>query len=95
MANIDLIESKIKITNTRSANEAQIDNAGVTSGPMASAVKFNAIAIPMPRTNLQVVVEPGNSITVLARDAVEAAHFMSIAGAIDGIKAEATELASK
>ena len=69
------------ITNNRSASEAIESvvgrdgiaryNAGAETGPYPVKTKFNDIAVPLPRTNLKVVLAPSASVALTTTDLVE------------------------
>lgn len=67
--------ANIKIVNTLAADEMNIDNPGAKTGPYAGKGKFNAIAVPMPRTAMKIVVEAGEELSLDVTDYRDIAFF--------------------
>jgi hypothetical protein len=82
----------IKITNDKDPYEFPLNDAGSYTGPYAvpqgsTAYLSQAVSIPFYRSNLFVVLQPGETFEVQPVDAAESFHYQKVAKDL-GIKVE-------
>lgn len=68
----------IYIVNNKRADEKVIDNAGAKTGAKKSEFKFNTFMLPLPATNVQVAIAPGEYATIVTSTLLEEKFFEAL-----------------
>lgn len=74
--NTNLADEPVETVNGRDGGEYY--NAGAETGPYPVKTKFNNVAVPLPRTNLKVVLVPGAKTTLAEGEENPAGSFFEV-----------------